>query len=399
MKLDADIIVIGGGMVGAAFALAAAQSGLRLIVVDALRKPLQPELTGDADVNNTDRRVSAVAEASSRWLHSLGVNFSDQACQYRHMRVWDGAGSAAIEFHSDDLHLPNLGQIVENRHIVWALYNACCEQENITWLGQTKLQQFSRDPVAQVSLSDGNCYRARLLVGADGALSAVRSQANIGVSEYDYRQHAIVATVACAEGHQNTAWQCFTPQGPLAFLPLPEQHLCSIVWSIDEQNTDAILGLNEQEFCQQLGITFEHRLGPITASSDRASFPLLQRHAQRYCLTNLALIGDAAHSIHPLAGQGVNLGFADAQVLAEELAKVAKFDSRDLGDLIVLRRYQRRRRAANQITMTAMQGLKSLFGSDDPGLLWLRNTGLRLVNQLPAVKNRLITEAMGLQHR
>lgn len=399
MKLDADIIVIGGGMVGAAFALAAAQSGLRLIVVDALPEPAQPKLVDVADVDNVDQRVSAVAEASRRWLHRLGVNFSDQACQYRHMRVWDGAGSGAIEFHSDDLHQANLGQIVENKHIVWALYQACVEQENITWLGQTKLHQFNADAVAQVSLSDGNNYRANLLVGADGALSAVRSQANIGVSEYDYHQHAIVATVACENRHQDTAWQCFTPQGPLAFLPLPNKHLCSIVWSIDEHHASEVLSLNDQEFCQRLGLTFEHRLGAITGTSKRASFPLRQRHARQYCLSNIALIGDAAHSIHPLAGQGVNLGFADAQVLVEELDKAAKLDRRDIGELAVLRRYQRRRRSANQITMTAMQGLKVVFGNEHPGLLWLRNSGLRMVNQLPAVKNRLITEAMGLQAR
>jgi 2-octaprenylphenol hydroxylase len=250
-----------------------------------------------------------------------------------------------------------------------------------------------------LALEDGSTMQASLLVAADGALSIIRTLAGFETREWDYNHKAIVATVECEQPHQQTAWQRFLPQGPLALLPLADvnggKQYCSIVWSAEPDYADELLALDDAGFRAALGQAFEHRLGGINAVSKRFSFPLRQRHAKQYFKAGLVLVGDAAHSIHPLAGQGINLGLQDVQVLAEEIKRGVKRGLL-LSDEAILQRYQRRRMADNLTMMAAMDGFKRLFEREELPVRWLRNEGMRLLAKIPGVKNTIIRQAMGL---
>ena len=250
----------------------------------------------------------------------------------------------------------------------------------------------------EISLEDGTSLRADLMVAADGALSPVRELLGFATREWDYGHRAIVTTVAVEQPHQYTAWQRFLPSGPLAFLPLPEgggQHFCSIVWSLQEELVDDLLALDDEAFCLELGNAIEHRLGAVQASAQRYAFPLRQRHAIDYVQPGVALVGDAAHTIHPLAGQGINLGLLDVMVLAEEVLASCEAGGSP-GTIETLRRYQRRRKGDNLLMMAAMDGFKRLFEQQAPPLRWLRNAGMRQVGRMLPVKREIIRRAMGI---
>ena len=241
-----------------------------------------------------------------------------------------------------------------------------------------------------VELDNGEQLSTDLIVGADGANSFVRDLANIDVTVDDYAQRGLVATVKTQHHHQFTAWQRFQSTGPLAFLPLSDDS-CSIVWTLPSDRADYYLSLNKIDFKLALAEAFEHKLGKITKVSQRAAFPLRGSQAKPYVLHRVALVGDAAHTIHPLAGQGVNLGIKDAVELAQQLSS-----TNDCGSLKALRRYERARRGDNVITMRAMEGFRLLFGHDANAVKSIRNTGMKLFNDLPLVKNQVIKKAMGL---
>jgi 2-octaprenylphenol hydroxylase len=249
-----------------------------------------------------------------------------------------------------------------------------------------------------VELEGGESLQADLLVAADGALSRVRELMDFATREWDYGHSALVASVETERPHEATAWQRFLPSGPLAFLPLPGEegrHFCSIVWSIRQELVDDLLAASDQEFCARLEQAFERRLGGVLGVSRRFAFPLRQRHAIDYVQPGVALVADAAHTIHPLAGQGINLGLQDVAVLAEEiLAATAR--GANPGRLDVLRRYQRRRKGENLAMMAAMDGFKRLFEQQALPVRWLRNVGMRGVGRLTPVKQRLMRHAMGL---
>ncbi len=243
-------------------------------------------------------------------------------------------------------------------------------------------------------LEDERLLAARLVVAADGALSPTRRQAFFPMWEWDYGQHALVTTVRTGQLHRATAWQRFTGDGPLAFLPLDDPHCSSIVWSVAPDRARELLEMPEVRFRQTLARAFEGRLGAVEAVAGRQSFPLRQRHAQYYVKPGMALVGDAAHTIHPLAGQGVNLGLLDAVTLAEVVTDAA-LRGEDFSSLAVLRRFQRRRRGANLLMTASMEGLHRLFAPQPPLLHLLRNRGLDLVDALEPLKQRLAREAMG----
>ena len=251
----------------------------------------------------------------------------------------------------------------------------------------------------RLELEDGRSLSAGLLVAADGALSRVRDLAGFRTREWDYGQRAIVCTVETGLPHQATAWQRFLNTGPLAFLPLPGfegRHYCSIVWSAEPDLADALAALSDREFCDAAGEALESRLGAVLDCSPRASFPLRQRHAVEYTRPGIALVGDAAHTIHPLAGQGINLGLQDVIALSEELtAGMARGEAP--GSPVLLARYQRRRKGENLLMMAAMDGFKSLFGSRQLPLRWLRNQGLKWVDRSGPIKHQLMRHAMGVR--
>ncbi len=388
-----DLIIIGGNHVGATLACALGEAGMRVAVVEARA----PVMQWAADT--VDLRVFAVTRASQQIFTRLGAwerMVARGVSPFRHMEVWDAGGSGSIHFDCADLGEPTLGHIVESRVIQAALVARLQQHATVDWLCPsewTALQSDDPDRV-HLTLADGRTLAAPLLVGADGAESLVRQQAGIELSVQDYQQRALVAVVETEQHHQETAWQRFLPTGPLAFLPLRDGR-SSIVWSTSPEKAEALLGLDEAAFNTALAEALGHRLGAITSSGERVAFPLVRRHAKRYFQGRVALVGDAAHTIHPLAGQGVNLGLLDAATLAEVLLAARKAD-RDLGAERVLRQYERWRKGDNLATMTAMDGFKQLFGSSLAPVRGVRNLGLTLVDRSGPVKQIIMRQAMGL---
>ncbi len=395
-----DILIVGGGMIGSALALGLSRQGWQVGLIEgapaaSLMAPAEPA----SSVDDFEPRVSAISLASQRLLEELGAWPKVQAsrhCGYREMTVWDGDGTGRIHFDAAELHARSLGTIVENRNIVRALFESLSDS-SVQLLDGVRVKAWSRGQ--GVELEDGRCLAARLVVGADGALSRLRQWSGLATREWDYDQQAIVCTVRTSQNHRYTAWQRFSPTGPLAFLPLlneaGDEHFCSIVWSQDTLEARRLMALETESFRKELEAAIERELGEVLAVSRRFAFPLRQRHAKDYIADGLALVGDAAHTIHPLAGQGANLGYGDVRALLEELGR-----ARELGlapdDASVLARYQRRRKGENLAMMVAMEGFKQLFARDELPVRWLRNTGMRWLNQLAPLKNRIAAEAMGI---
>jgi 2-octaprenylphenol hydroxylase len=400
---DFDIVIVGAGMVGSALACALGGSGLSVAVIEA-QVPLDEWLEQNDTIAGFDTRVSALTLAAQKFLQQLGVwsaIVERRISAYQRMHVWDAEGTGSISFAAQEINQPALGHIVENRLTATALWKKMQQHKNLQIIAPAKLSALTpiKNNSYSIMLEDGRQLQAGLVVAADGGYSKVRSLAQFAVREWDYGQHAIVATVETSLPHQQTAWQRFLPAGPLAFLPLQTragtEQLCSIVWSVLPDYAEHLMGLNDKAFADCLADAFEHRLGDITAVSRRFSFPLRQRHAVDYIKPGLALVGDAAHTIHPLAGQGVNLGLMDAQVLSEELLR-AKRRQLEVGSAAVLQRYQRRRKAANLGMMAAMEAFKQLFAAPTLPLRWIRNSGMRWLDKALPLKRKIIRQAMGL---
>ncbi len=396
--MQADLIIVGAGMVGSTLALALEGSGLDILVLDA--SPLE---AADFDPQGGfEPRVSALSAASQRIFERLGAwpeMSARRVSPYTDMHVWDGSGTGQIHFSAETVHAEVLGHIVENRVVQDALLETMQRRGGQRLLGAARFERLERMPQGwQLTLDDGRQLNAPLLVAADGANSAVRRLAGCETREWDYLHQAIVTSVRCSEPHQRTAWQRFTDDGPLAFLPLErdrDQHWCSIVWSVTELEARRLMALDDVAFRAALGRAFEQRLGEVEEVDPRLCIPLRQRHAKRYVQPGLALIGDAAHTIHPLAGQGVNLGLLDAAVLAEVIeAAMARGERPE--DIRVLSRFERRRMPHNLAMMAAMEGFERLFQADPLPLRWLRNTGLKAVQALPEAKALFVRQALGL---
>jgi 2-octaprenylphenol hydroxylase len=386
-----DIIIIGGGMVGASLACALGDSRLKVAVVEGEATPLTwPRASYDI-------RVSAITRASQHFFENLGVweaMRAERVAAYGEMRVWDATGTGSIHFDAAEIGEPDLGHIIENRVITKALVQRARAFDNVRWLFPAAPQRLLlRTNHAQLQLADGSELRAELLVGADGGRSWIRQQVGIHVHTQHYEQSALVTTVKTERYHNDTAWQRFLPTGPLAFLPLTEGH-SSIVWSTTPEEAERLLELGDEAFTNELEKAFESRLGAITELGPRAVFPLKGQHAEHYVLPHLALIGDAAHTIHPLAGQGVNLGFADAATLAEVILE-AHAANKPIGAYKTLRRYERSRRGDNQLMLDSMDAFKRLFSNETPLLRTARNLGLDLTDRLPAVKRLFMSQALG----
>ena len=395
--MQADLIIVGAGMVGSALALALKDSGLNILLLDGGSMAVRP-FSGEAPF---EPRVSALSMASQRLLERLQVWPSVQARRaspYAQMQVWDGSGTGSIHFSAASVHAESLGHIVENRVVQDALLEALFDSE-VGLLPNACLEQLRRDGDDWLlQLVDGRQLRTPLLVAADGANSSVRQMAGCATREWDYLHHAIVTSVRCADAHQATAWQRFTDDGPLAFLPLrrgEDEHWCSIVWSTVPVEAERLMALDDQAFRQALGKAFEWRLGEVLEVDPRLCIPLRQRHAKRYIQPGLALIGDAAHTIHPLAGQGVNLGFLDAATLAEVLLHALR-RGEALASEKTLSRFERRRMPHNLAMMAAMEGFQRLFQADPLSVRWLRNSGLNLVDGLAEAKALFVRQALGL---
>lgn len=402
-----DIVIAGAGMVGASLACLLAESSLRIALLD--RVPLlEADELADLQLGpeSFDPRVSAISQASQQLFRELGVwepIAAMRVCHYRDMQVWDAEGTGAISFSAAEARQDELGTIVENSIVLAALHRRIAQLDNVVVIAPFSIDSLhcEQDGRARLDSSEGQSISAALLVAADGANSRLRELAEFECREWDYEQQALVTTVRCERAHGDTALQRFLETGPLAFLPLhvaeqdAEQQYCSIVWSMLPQQAERVMALSEADFNKELGAAIEGRLGKILHSDRRFAFPLRQRHAIDYVKDNIVLVGDAAHTIHPLAGQGVNLGLLDARALAEELQRGIAA-GRSLADPIVLRRYQRRRKGNNLSMMWLMEGFKRLFAQQDLGVRWLRNVGMNAADKMTPLKNQLVRKAMGL---
>lgn len=396
METRADLLIVGAGMVGSALALALRDSGLNILVVDGGPLTVKP-FVADAPF---EARVSALSIASQRILERLGVwdgIVARRVSPYSDMHVWDGSGTGKVHFSASSVHADVLGHIVENRVVQDALVERL-HDSGIGLLADARLEQMRHSGDDWLlTLSDGRTLRSPLVVAADGANSTVRRMTGTATREWDYLHHAIVTSVRTADSHRKTAWQRFTDDGPLAFLPLDREgeHWCSIVWSVTPEQSERLMKLDDERFCRELENAFEGCLGQVISADPRLSVPLRQRHAKRYVAPGLALIGDAAHTIHPLAGQGVNLGFLDAAVLAEVLRGAVERGER-LADERVLSRYERRRMPHNLTLMAAMEGFERLFQADALPVRLLRNAGLKMVDHSAEAKALFVRQALGL---
>ncbi|WP_444986191.1 UbiH/UbiF/VisC/COQ6 family ubiquinone biosynthesis hydroxylase [Halomonas mongoliensis] len=402
-EAHAEVVIVGAGMVGAALACLLGEAGVEVALVDAREALLDPEAVGRGQ---PAMRVSALTPVSQRLLERLGAwewMAARRVSPYRHMQVWDAEGSGEVSFSADQAGVPILGHIVENDVTLAALERRLRALPSVQLVlgGRVAGLEAAEGEARRVRLADGRCLVAPLVVAADGARSPLRELAGIETRERDTGHRAVVTTVRVARAHGEVARQAFLPTGPLAFLPLcleGESHYCSIVWSTSPEEAERLQGLSPEALGQVLAAAIDHRLGEVTVVERTVAFPLVQRHAERYVLPGLALVGDAAHSIHPLAGQGVNLGLMDAAVLAEELL-AARRRGVGLGNERWLGRYARRRRADNAGMLALMDGFRLLFGARHPALALARNLGMSGVDRLTPVKRLLLQQATGHRGR
>lgn len=397
MKKEFDILIAGGGMIGLTVAAMLARSGLadRLVlrVVDAGERP---RFDRGSDVS---LRVSAIASGSSRLYVSLGVwerVASVRASPFRAMCVWDAGrdvrGSGTLRFDAAEFGVPELGHIVENALLQDALLSAL-DAADVELSFQTPIRSLdAAGDRFEVMFEDGTTARPELLIGADGASSVVRRHAGIGSLVRRYGQSAFVTHLSPELGHGQVAWQRFLPDGPLALLPLRDGRV-SIVWSTTPAQAEAANAMPDDALGELLSDASAHVLGTLSLAGPRGSFPLAAQHAARYVMPGMALIGDAAHGIHPLAGQGANLGIADAAALTRTVCDAIAAGEYP-GDLPALRRFERARRGANAAMLNFVDGLNRLFASPSYPVAALRSAGMTLFNHSGPLRKRVVEAAL-----
>jgi 2-octaprenyl-3-methyl-6-methoxy-1,4-benzoquinol hydroxylase/2-octaprenylphenol hydroxylase len=394
-RRSGEVIIAGGGMVGTAAALALAHIGLDVTLVEAhAPRPWQRE-------EEMDLRVVALAPSSARLLDQLDLwrtLATERIHPYTHMHVWDSASGAALDFDAADMQSQCLGWIVENRMVQYRLWQAA-QTAGVDCLCPARVTSFENfDDHVHVGLDDGSSRDARVLIAADGGASPLRQIAGIETHRRAYAQRGVVAHVGTERVHQDTAWQRFLPGGPVALLPLADGR-SSIVWTLPDAEADKVLGMDDQAFADAVGVASDFRLGRITGTTQRAAFPLQLQLAAAYQSGRMVLLGDAAHVVHPLAGQGANLGLRDVAELRDVFAAALEA-GRDPGAPSVLARYARRRRSADTLDARAFDALGRIFAWQAPGPVAMRGAGMAAIARLAPARRLLMQHAMGLgQHR
>ncbi|MBK8440527.1 MAG: UbiH/UbiF/VisC/COQ6 family ubiquinone biosynthesis hydroxylase [Rhodobacter sp.] len=397
MKMDADILIAGGGLNGPALALALAQGGLRVTVIDARAAPLRAEA-------GFDGRAYALAIASKRLLQMIGVwpAVEGKSQPILKIRASDGhAGQGAapffLAFDSAEIEEGPMGFMLEDRFLYAAFLKAMQAEPNITLLsGETVQAQEVAPQGVTITLASGRQLAGRLLVGCDGRGSGVATRAGIRRQGWGYGQTALVTAIRHEKDHEGTAHQFFMPSGPLAILPLPGGHHSSIVWSETDATAAAIQALDDDGYLAALRPRFGDFLGQIALAGARFTYPLSLSLAERFVTDRVALVGDAAHGVHPIAGQGLNLGLRDVGALAEVLITAAR-RGEDIGGAVVLEEYQRWRRFDSTALALGMDTVNRLFSNDNPILRLGRDLGLGLVNAVPGLRRGFIRQAAGLK--
>jgi 2-octaprenylphenol hydroxylase len=387
-----QIVVVGGGLVGATTVCGLAQQGLDVALLDA--RPPARQWPKDS----SDLRVSALTRASINILQALGVwsKIQQTTSPYREMKIWDHTGNGELHFDSAETDYTELGFIVENRVTVAALWDAIEALPNATILcpAHVAAMQIQND-CRRLQLDDGRVIEAELVIAADGQNSGLREMAGINVTGWAYQQMALVATVKTSKHHQVTAWQRFLKEGPLAFLPLHNGQ-CSIVWTLSTDTAKRYQDLDEPDFLKVLEQASAGMLGTMLEVGPRAAFPLHLQFAKQYTEARLALVGDAAHTMHPLAGQGANAGLLDAATIIELLIN-ARAAGRPLASYKLLRRYERWRKGDNLILLGSMDMLKRLYAISNEPFTTIRAQGMNKINQTAWLKNHFNQYAMGLR--
>ncbi|MCK5875247.1 MAG: FAD-dependent monooxygenase [Alcanivoracaceae bacterium] len=379
-------------MAGGMLAASLAEQSLQIVLLDAAPAPQYPQ--GESAL-----RVSALTETSESLLQRAQVWPLMPVARmqpYEQMEVRDGDGTGEVHFSAADANASHLGTLVENDAVVAALYQRCLSLTRVQWRNDCRVSAIARaDDGWRIALSDGEVLKTRLLVGADGARSMVRSAAGLQAQSRDTGHVAIVATLTTELPHQRCARQAFLDSGPVALLPLyGDGHSCSLVWSLWPERAQQLMQLPGDGFARELTKATQSWLGEISLASERLAFPIHDLHAGNYVADGVALIGDAAHVVHPLAGQGINLGLLDAAVLAEEICR-ALAAGRQWHSLPLLQRYQRRRRGHNAMVVSAMRGFKVLFEQRSPVLRFVRNAGMSMVDRHHIFKGLLARQALG----
>jgi len=386
-----DVVIVGGGMVGAAVACGLGGSRLKVAVIERqLPEPFLPDQPHDLRVSALSIATKNIMQAVGAWEGVLARRY----CPFKRMRVWETAGDT--EFNSGDINCSELGYIVENRVTQLALLDRLEAFDNVDLIAPATISRIQYQAGRSVVyLADDREIEARVLVAADGGQSHVRQAVGLGVTSWDYEQHAIVIYVETDYPQQDITWQRFVPSGPQAFLPLTGNH-GSLVWYNSPDEVRRLKALPDDELIAELTDTFPDCLGKINKILGRASFPLKRQHAQHYVKPGVALVGDAAHMINPLAGQGVNIGFLDAAALAEVLLEADK-KGQDIADITVLKQYESMRRKENLLMMTVMDMFYRCFSNDILPVKFFRNMGLGLAERVTPLKNKVMRAAMGLE--
>ena len=384
-----DITIVGAGSAGLTLALLLAPTGLKITVLEQGDAPTQQQVT--------HQRVSALNLASKRVLEHVGAwpAIAATAAAYHQMQVWDADSFGRIEFNAGQERLSQLGWICDNEQIRVALHKQLQQHANVELLFNctiNSIAQSERDVV--ININQQQLLLSRLVVGADGVNSLVRREMQLPLAHWDYEHQAIVATIRTQLPHQASARQVFLPTGPLALLPLPDPQQCSIVWSCNPERAAELLAMDEMAFNQALTAASNSVLGVLARQTVPQAFALKMRYASTWIRGRAVLVADAAHSIHPLAGQGMNLGLMDVAALAELISE-AVADNQDFSETRLLRRYERWRKAEAQTLIAAMETFKRGFSNKQPLLKLVRAVGMSGVDQMPWLKSKIIAAALG----
>ena len=392
-KYDGDIAIVGGGIIGSCLACLLGQAGFKVILLDVDTKPKKSSIENDP-------RVFAITIASEKILKKTGAwSLLNEAniSSFRRMHVWDENGTGEIRFESASICEPTMGYIIPHQVILDALHKKIRDLESVIYIsGVSPVLIKNETNAITLGIDNGQQYRTKLIVAADGSNSKVRELSNIYYSKHDYKQSALACIVTSEISHDEVARQRFLKDGPLAFLPMKNPFESGIVWSSSPERIGQLLNCDKKMFHSELETAFDNKLGKIQNSTERNIFSLNRAHAEHYVQPRIALIGDSAHTVHPLAGLGANLGLLDAAALAEILIDTFNLE-RDFGRLQVLLRYERWRKGENKQVMYLLDGFKYLFENQFRSVQWLRNLGLDIIDDMPIVKNAIMMRAMGLK--